>query len=502
MRGGRAVSRTDAVKLAREGLVALVGKVGGRGLNALVNVVLGRLLGPEHFGMYAIGWSLMRMVGLFSPLGLDKGVIYYGTQYRDTDKERFKGALLGTLGLALASGVILGLGIFSLAPWLANVAFRKPQTVSVIRMFALVFGFYPVLRVASAATTISKQVRFAVFAQEFIQPFTSLALVLVFYWAGWGVAGAVGAVVLSFGVAAVLAVYYVKELFPSVFSLRPRPLFQPKSLLGFSVPSAFAGIFAMYMVWTTQLLVGRFRSLVEAGIYQAASQIALLLPIIQASFTMAISPLIAELWKRGERIRLEELYRVATKWTLYLGTPVILVMMLRPQGVMTILFGARYAEGASALRMLVLAQTANIATGSVGPLLVMTGHQRRWSLVSGIAFIVNLMGGLLFIPRMGIFGAALGMTISFVGMCIWGLVEIRRLVGIWPYDLRYLKGTVAAGSAMAATLAGFAWLKLPPKSEVLAIAVIVVVVFGGMLLLLGLDGEDRDLFRALKARFG
>ena len=109
---GEPVGRpSDVAKLAGGGLIGLVGKIGGQGLGVLGNMIVARMLGPDDYGLYAIGWTIMRMVGLIAPLGLDKGVVYYATRYRDKERARFVGTLRQSIGVALLSGALLGLSL-------------------------------------------------------------------------------------------------------------------------------------------------------------------------------------------------------------------------------------------------------------------------------------------------------------------------------------------------------------------------------------------------------
>jgi O-antigen/teichoic acid export membrane protein len=167
---------------------------------------------------------------------------------------------------------------------------------------------------------------------------------------------------------------------------------------------------------------------------------------------------------------------------------------------MTVLFDARYEDGWLPLVILALGQLVNVGTGSIGDLLVMTGHQKNWFKISGTMLVVNIALNCLFVPRWGLAGAAFGTACALGGMFFLGLLRVRHLLRIWPYDRRYFKGFLAILTAAAAMML---WRLLQVTSPALNLFVslaIAIGVFGGTLLLLGLDKEDKEFIQLMRAR--
>ena len=95
---------SDIAKLAAGASITLVGRIIGRGTHILGQIALARFLGPATFGLYALGWTILRIAGLVAPLGLEHGVIRYGSRNWRTDPSGFRGVLLQSLGLACGDG--------------------------------------------------------------------------------------------------------------------------------------------------------------------------------------------------------------------------------------------------------------------------------------------------------------------------------------------------------------------------------------------------------------
>ena len=81
-------------------MLGVLGRFGGRALHMATQIVLARLLGPLQFGLYAIGWSVLRFLGIVPVLGLDFGAIYIGSRY--VEKRRGEAARSVALAVGLS----------------------------------------------------------------------------------------------------------------------------------------------------------------------------------------------------------------------------------------------------------------------------------------------------------------------------------------------------------------------------------------------------------------
>lgn len=490
----------DVQRLATGAGVAMGGKLAGRAVRLLGDVVLARLLGPASFGLYAIGWSVTRILTLFTPLGLNTGVVQFGTRFYHQDDSRLKGVLVQSLWIALPVGLLAGAGLYAAAPWLGEGIFHSAELTPVLQCFAFAFPLITLLRVGAASTRISQRMQFSVLAEDVSQPVSDLLLILLFWVWGYRLMGALAALVFSFGISLVLCFFWVGKLFPQLSSRPTRAVFPGKELVTFSLPASFAGAFGVMLIWVDRILLGLFRPPAEVGVYNAVSQLGVAMAIALGGLGAIFSPLAADLYHRREMRRLQEVFRVNTKWALYFGLPLFLIVCFSPREVMTVIFGNSYAAGWVPLIILGAAQLVNAATGSVGVLLVMTGNQTRIFALSGVMVMLSIAMGVVFIPRWGMLGAALATSCAISGLFVSAVFLARSRLNIWPYDRRHLKGLLAAS---ASTGVLFLFRIFHPSSPVLnlaATALIAIGIFVITLGLLGIDSEDREMINLIRAR--
>ena len=495
--------REDLSTLAKGAGFALIGKIAGRGLHVAGQVVLARILGPSGLGIYSLGWNSLRIITLLSPLGLEKSVIRFASHHYDSKKD--DGALqrivLQSLSMSLVASIGIAVVLFILSPVMENV-FNKPGLTRIFQLISLAIPFATILMVAAAATSISKDVRYSIISEEVSQPAFNLIMILVFYWLGLGIEGTVLAASISFILSTGLAMFFLKRLIPDLFSWQKKANFFNSGFLAYSVPMALSGTFSTLILLIDRVMIGYFRTDYETGIYQAISLYSLVFVMILSAVKTIFSPMISGVYNQAAFERFHSLYKLATKWGLYFGIPFLLVFLFSPGEVIQILYGDVYSVGKTALVILMLGQISNIGTGPVDLMLMMTDHQKDWLWITGSGFLLSLVLNISLIPIYGYVGAACSVSITLAFIYIAGLIRVRQVHGIWPYDRQYLKGgLITCITVIILTVfnrvvqLNFAFF------HVLVLSVLSFGVFIVGLLIIGLDDTDRELLAALQKKF-
>jgi O-antigen/teichoic acid export membrane protein len=474
-------------------------------------MLFARTVGPATYGVFGIGWTLFQLTGLVAALGLDHGAVRYASRHLGRDPERIGAVLRRAVRLALISGVLCGGALALAAPLLSDRVYSMPALRPVLFGFSVGVALLAGLRVAAAGTRVSQRMRFSTLAEDLALPITHLVLLAGLLALGWRLAAGVAAPVAASAVAFALALGSLRSLFPAPprssrevppGTARPAgPTTGPTTgqLLAFSTAAALSGLLGLLTVWADRLLVGALLSDAHAGIYTAASQISLLFAVVLSALNTVFAPMIAELYSKGETRELESLFRISTRWGLYLALPMFLVVLTFPAELLGLL-GDGYAGGARAVAVLAVGQMINLGTGAVGVILVMSGRQNRLLALSATTLVLNVLLNLLWIPRFGLTGAALATAVSLAVLFSAALLAVRRSPGVWPYDRRLLKGVLATLAAaavlvplrLAAGDAGFWHLAAAFPAAYGA--------FAATLALRGLDREDRELLGRLVGR--
>jgi len=151
---------------------------------------------------------------------------------------------------------------------------------------------------------------------------------------------------------------------------------------------------------------------------------------------MMFSPMIAVLHGRGDTRGLGEMFRITTRWVLIASLPLFVLVISRTS--ILGLFGRDFQAGYAALALLSVGKLVSSATGSVGYMLNMTGHQRLNLLNSLILGVVNATLNALWIGRWGATGAAAASALSLGLVNVLRVIEVRAVLGLSLFSRGYV----------------------------------------------------------------
>ena len=435
-----------------------------KALNIAVSVVLVRWLGAYELGRYAYVLAFCFPFGAVADFGL--ATLAIREVSRDRGREAVVVATLRRLTAALAG--------LSMAAMLALAAFIERDT-TVFAGIALA-GLSSVI---SALTTPSLVVLTAREEMHWLSLYRVTAsaigslLTLVVLLAG----GRLVQLLLAAVVTGVLLLGFARALAGRVAPPASLPAGAIWSMLRQAVPFGFLMMgFALYyridMVLLDWLTGPR-----QVGLYAAAYRFLDTIIVLAASLCGPLFPRFSHLAAtRPEEAR--RLLEDAWRPLLALGLPLSLGATLLSGPLTRALFGEEFVESAGLLRVLIWGTLPLFWVNAAGHALI--AFDRVWPLVAvyGASALVNIVGNLVLIPRLGPLGAALATLV-----CEW-------------FNLALVLGLLRSTFGMSFSTAGL-W-RYPLAAGVMGLAVWLVrgyglaaeiatgaLVYGGALLALG-----------------
>jgi len=224
-------------------------------------------------------------------------------------------------------------------------------------------------------------------------------------------------------------------------------------------------------------------------------------PLVLSSVNQIFAPTIADLHTREDRALLARLFQSLTKWVVGLTMPLALVIIVFAHPLMRI-FGHDFEAGWPILIIGTLGQLVNCGVGSVGYLLLMSGNERRLVRVQTAMAAVMVVLCAALVPANGIVGAAVAAAITNAGINLWNLLEVRKALGLSPYNRGYFRLLPATVATLAVTLALQRYSAVF-RHDWLAVGIALGLaygVFAGMILVVGLDADDRLIATAISSR--
>ena len=433
---GPATAGADLGSAARHGLIGLAGSVVAAAAGLLLNVVVGRGLGPDVSGVFFVVVAVLTVAMTVGKLGADTGLVWAlsraRTLGRGADTRR---TLAVALLPAVLASALLAAGVYGCAPLIA-AAVDPSGTLEVDRLLRVSAPFLlaaaPCMVLAAGLRGVGSITGYTL-VQNVLVPGLRPLLAGVVIAAGLGVTAALltwsAPLVLGVAVAAVL-LHRRTAAAASAPGAAPRPW---RAVGGefwrFSAPRSVTAALEVALVWSDVLLVAALATPRDAGIYAAASRFITTGTLAEAAMRIALSPQVSSLLAVGDVRATGRLCATGTQWVVLVAWPIYLALALYSPFVLS-LFGPGFPDGAVALSTLAVAMLLVMAAGNNQTVLLMSGRS-TWQLANkACALTVNLGLNVWLVPRYGMEGAAVSWSVAVVLDALLAVVQVRRGVGV------------------------------------------------------------------------
>lgn len=426
--------------IARGAAAALTIQILNVGINYIFNVLLARWMGVNDYGVFQFAYTICFVLALIAGFGVSGAVLRFIPEY--TVKEDWS-HLRGILQTSWIQTLIISVIISSFSTiWLS-----QNNLVEVKNIVSFMLGIWevPLLALLRLQQEIARALRQMILAFAPIQVFYPILLIGVsYFWLNLH-HNLNSVLVLSFSTAILLILlgiqfFFLHPLFPQQIN-HVRSAIKFRYWLAVSLPLLFLDSSFLILNQTDTLLIGSILGTKFVGIYNAASQTAGCVSIILVAVNAIAAPEFASLYAQNDIAGLQKLTSTLAKW-MFLPTLIIAIILILFADPILNLFGQEFVAGKWALIGLVLGQLVNVGAGSVGYLLIMTGHQNQCAKVVGLSALLNVTLNLIGIPLLGILGAGLATGLSMALWNIWLNTLVVKYLNINPSIVTAFKKTI------------------------------------------------------------
>lgn len=426
--------------LARGAAASFLVSATGMVISFAGQILLARGIHAEQYGEYTYVLAIMNIAVLVGKLEFDACSVRFVGAYHGTGNwSMLRGYLRRShqivLGSSLAVSVVGGLFVWArwqtLSPSLGRTAvvslFLQPLTALLGLQLGCLQGFRRVVRAQGPSVIL--------------RPLLFVALIVGvnrLLGVRFGATGAVMLQVIASGSALALSIVFLaKEKSKSLTLVTPtyETRLWMRTSLGLML---IAGANAVLGTQTDLFVIGTLLPKQEAGIYGAASQLSSLIGFGVTAIIFIAVPMIADMHARNERIALQHLVQVSTRWALAVSAPATALLLALGPWILR-WYGPEFAHGYSALTVLSLGALITLPIGVLsGFLLTMTGRERQAGIIVCVTALLNLALTLVLTPTIGITGTALATAAAAIIRAGIFAVYIQRHLGlsVAPFALR------------------------------------------------------------------
>lgn len=363
----------------------------------IIGIVLARLLGPEAFGIVAIGFMMVGIGNLIADLGLSAAVIQSKTLEEKDIRFVFTaqimiGATFTLVGYFSANPIADFFHHATAAPYIQAMAFlfllqAFGQTSGAMLRRTLNFKAYQVINIASYLTGY-------------------LLVGIPCAYHGLGAWSLVVAQLVQSLMFSLVAMWHSKHSM--------RPAFKPSTpgmfFFGWKVIAADLSSWGIHTI--PSLAIGRMLGVVNLGIYTRA--VSLVSSPINTLTTSLQGVLFAASSKaQGDMTQLKKGYFAATALTGLVSLPLVATVASVPETVITAIYGKQWLAAIPVLAPLALAMGMHALLAIVGPVL-MAQNKVSFEIRAQLIVLLVMVPVLYFTARMSLEAVAWGVLCIYI----------------------------------------------------------------------------------------
>lgn len=473
-----------------------------KALTYFYRMVVARI-GTEEYGLLSLGIAALGIATTLSLLGLDNGISRYIPYYvGKEDKERIKGTITSALKISFPLAVFFGLIMIFYSSWISVNLFQNTELTPILIIFAFVVPFNVMGILFLVTLTSFKKIEYYVLTKNIFESIILIIVTIILLYFGFGLYGATFAYAVAIISTFLISFYFVEQKTFQFFRTKLKSIPLKRELLNFSWPSMLSGILGMVVGWTDVLMIGYFLSVSEVGIYNAALPTAALMFIIPGALVSLFLPTVTELYSKGKRQELENVYKTTTKWIFFANFPLFLLMIIFSRQILRTLFGHEYIPAALALSILSFGYFGSSLFQTSSTILLMIKKTRLLLYISIITAGLNVILNYTLIPAYGMVGGAVATGFSLLISGILYVFFVYRFMKIQPITGQYLKSICSGvfSAAVAYNLTRLLFTPTPLYALILMFGLFLLIYLLMFLLLKGFTEEDAMILKTIQKK--
>lgn len=396
------------------------------------SVLLARELGPEGYGQYVFVLSLITMLALPVGPGIGQLITREVAKYQHSEQwALFRGVLRRSNQWVVLAATFFLFVVVSAACWYAKWdANDRWALLLIASLLVPLFGFNTI------RSNTLQGLRHVVLAQLpdlLLRPAVHLVAAGILLFAGLlNPATALGAQIAGTGVAFLVGALFLKRKIPGKVRMSVPEYRTPewgKAIMPFTLLAAVGTLNSQIGI----LVLGWLGQPEDVAALQIGMSGSALVVFFLALINLVISPHIIKAREEGDKVKLKMLSRYSARAALVGALPIGLPLIFIGDKIVHYFYGDEYINSAVLpLAILTAGQLFNVACGSVGQFLSMSGYEKDTLLGQVIALMASVALAVVLAPEFGAVGAASAVT---AGLVIWNLVLawlFKKRLGFMP----------------------------------------------------------------------
>ena len=369
-----------------------------------ITPIITRMISPEQYGVYSIFTVAINMCILICGLGLDQGFVRHFYEENENKRDRL---LYSCIKIPILLTILISFFIIFFRKKVSLFLFEE-YSFEMIIIFILMIFLSLINRFSILIVRMNQKAKLFSLFQILTQVLNFIFIILFFKNYGNNYKTLVVAGIMSLFLVTIISIVterknwtYNKEMGKC----------SSKELIKYSFPLSIT--MALNWVFSSgdKIVIKYFSTLTELGLYAAAFKIVALLNIIQTGFTTFWTPVAYEKYEKNkeEKIFFEKIHEYMSFFMF-----LVAVILLMGKDLLIMILGPKYALASDIMPMLTLMPI--MYTISETTVLGINFYKKtKYHLYISISVVIlNVIGNLILVPKLGAKGAAISTGIVYI----------------------------------------------------------------------------------------
>lgn len=401
--------------------------------NLILNYLIAQIYGANIVGIVALVSTTLNFAAILGLSGLNLAALKIISEHEvKYSKSSAYSIYKQMTRLVTVNSLVLSIITFFSADIIATEFFNKPHLDIYIQITALFFIPFTLQYFNESVFKAMKRVKaFAVLSIS-VNTVKVLALITLSYFIS-SQDLPVYVVLFSFLVLFIIGVLMLNSKKSTRFSGEEAIKKESsKKIRLFALPMFLVASSSIIISTVDVFILSSYVDESSVGVYYIASRLTNLITFMLLAINSVSAGKFSEYYAQGKLDLLKSSSKKATLIIFAFSLPVALIFIAFGEYILRF-FGPEFVVGFTALFIISIGKLISAATGSVGWLLNMTGHQNTYCYIALIGGVISIVLNLLLVPDMGIEGAAISNMCSMIFINLTALIFVRIRLGFWNF---------------------------------------------------------------------
>jgi O-antigen/teichoic acid export membrane protein len=447
-------------------------------------------LGTSLYGAWSLISVTISFIVPFSMLSFSMSIIRFLAA--EKDKNKIREDFYSACSLVIVVGAVFSCILFLLSGFIATNIFKDPGLATYLRMASILVLLQSLFQVLLAFFRRGVNIGTYTILNLSLN-MVNFGLTILFILRGYSLTGVILAMIIGLTILCIVALAIIMK---QIGVQRPH-FSNMKSYLKWGIPLTPNSAILWIITASDRYIISYFLGVSAAGIYNAAYSIGSYASFALLPVGIVLYPNVSKTYDEGNRIECVNYFQYSFKYLMMISIPAAVGLSVLARPLLQVLTTPEFISGSPVVALVAFGALFHCFQQICIYVFHLVGKTYMTVRILGIGAVLNITLNIVLIPRLGIFGAAMG---SLIAYCVLGMLTLYLTRRYLKFDLSipFMMKSLVSSAFMALAI----WIIRPETIFTIIISIVVgiVVYFVILLIIRGFSKTELSFFSSFVRR--